>query len=354
METPITPPAVAQSENRVETKLKNSFALIILLIGLFAGSLFVDIGQLITGSGFSGSALREQTVLETAGKTWVAYTAPAINVQVITDKNCFDCAPDEALLWMRRILPTLRASEIAYDSFEGKELIVRHNLISLPAFIFDQDVKKTDFYAEAAPLFTETDNALFFDMNKIGLPVGKYLQAPEVGGNDIRLGNPASSLTVTLFSDFACEYCREFHVTFKELVTQFGDRVQFVFKHFPLPMHPQAERAALAASCAQSLDAFLGYSDILFERQADWTERSDATQTLKNYAWRVRGMNGRELARCMDENRFGKEIEADRAIAERYNLQAAPAIFVGDEFVSGAIPKEELETMINEALTKAE
>lgn len=342
-------PSPLQTHNH-DSKFKNSLALIVLLSGLFVGSLFVDIGQLITGSGFSGSALREQTVLESQGKTWVAYTAQAINVHVVTDPACVDCAPDEALLWMRRILPTLRATEVAFDSLEGRALALKHDLISLPAFIFDSAVKKTDFYAEAAPLFTEVEGALFFDMNKIGLPVGKYLKAPAVGEQDIRFGNPDATLTVTLFSDFACEYCREFHATFTELIDQYSDRVQFVFKHFPLPTHPNAETAALAASCAHAENAFVPYSQLLFERQSEWAQRKDPTTLFKNYAWRIKGLSGQSLARCIEEQRFTDAIQTDLTLAERYNLQAAPALFVGDEFVSGAIPQDELETLIKKAL----
>lgn len=343
--TPLFP-----SEDRTEAKLKNSFALIVLLVGLFVGSLFVDIGQLITGTGFSGSAIREHNVLETAGKTWVAYTAAPIRVNVVTDEKCFECAPDEALLWMRRILPTIDAKQVAYDSFEGKELIAKHGIVSLPAFVFETGIEKTDFFAEAGPLFTEQSGQYFFDMNKIGLPVGKYLEVPAYASGDIRLGNESSPLTVTLFSDFACEYCKEYHATFKELVATYGDRVNFVFKHFPLPMHPEAPQAALAASCADAQGFFLPYAELLFERQSDWTKRSDSTQTLKNYAWRIKGLKGQEFAQCMDEKRFQGTIEADQKLAEDYNLQAAPVTFVGTEFLSGAAPKAELEALINTAL----
>ena len=350
METEVTPLSESKSVLPAEVKLKNSFALIILLSGLFVGSLFLDIGQLITGSGFSGSALKEQTVLESKDKTWVAYTEPAIHVNVVNDENCLECDPSEALLWMRRIMPTLSARKVAYDSFEGKELIIKHGINALPAFVFKSEVETTDFYAEAGPLFTKTGDNLFFDMNKIGLPVGKYLQAPEYQEGDISLGNPEASVTVTLFSDFACDYCREHFTTLQSVLSEFGDRVRFVFKHFPLPTHPQAETAALAASCAEAQGSFLPYASLLFERQADWAERNDSTQTLKNYAWRVKGLKGRDFAQCLDEKRFQNVVVANSELASKYNLQAAPVTFVGTEYVSGAAPKEVLSELIKKAL----
>ncbi len=334
-----------------ETKRKNLFALVIILTGLFVGSLFVDVAQIVTGSGFSGTALREQTVLETTGKTWVAYTEPVIGVQVITDDACVDCVPDEALLWMRRIVPTLSAKKVAYDSFEGKELIARHGIKSLPAFVFEKQVETTDFYLEAAPLFQAEGNEYFFDMNKIGLPVGKYLVAPEYSQGDIRLGHTGATTTMTIFTDFACEYCKSYHATYKKLIEIYGDRVTFVIKHFPLPNHPQAETAAMAASCAHAQNLFLPYSDILFERQGEWSARTDSVQTLKNYAWRVRGMNGRDFAACMDEKRFVSLLEANMAEGAEFNLQAAPATFINEEFLSGDVPQEDLQTLLDERLS---
>ncbi len=347
---PLATPTPAQT---AETKLKNSFALIILLAGLFVGSLFVDAGQLITGHGFSGSVLKSHDVLESAGKTWVAYTEPAIRVSVVTDADCFDCAPDEALVWMRRILPTLSAQEIQFDSFEGQELVVRHGLRSLPAFVFESGVEQTDFYAEAAPLFTEKDGQYFFDMNKIGLPVGRYLQAPVADAQDIRLGNSNASLTVTLFSDFACEYCQEYHATFTKLVETYGDRVAFVFKHFPLPTHPTAPQAANAASCAHELGAFPAYSDLLFARQDEWSSRENPAALLKSYAYRVQGMDAASFGRCVDSDRHADAVQAGLAAAEAYNLQSAPVTFVGNEVVMGAAPEDELVRLIDEALAQA-
>ncbi len=347
-------PTLAPVTSSVEMKLKNTFALIIILVGLFVGSLFVDVAQLITGSGFSGTALREQTVLESSGKTWVAYTAPTIGVSVITDDDCVDCAPDEALLWMRRIMPTVNAKKVAYDSLEGQELIVRHEINSLPAFVFDKAVETTDFYLEAGPLFYVHGDEYFFDMNKIGLPVGKYLSAPVYSEGDIQFGNAEAAIPVTIFTDFACEYCKGYHATYRKLVETYGDRVAFTIKHFPLPNHPQAEAAALAASCANAQGLFLPYADILFERQAEWAERANSVQALKNYAWRVKGMKGNDFARCMDTQQFSSVLEANKAEGTSFNLQAAPATFVGSEFVSGAAPYEDIRLLIETILSSGE
>lgn len=337
-----------------DTRFKNLVALLIIVTGLFVGSLFVDIAQLISGTGFSGTALREQTVLESAGKTWVAFTEPAIHVQVITDENCVDCNPDDALVWMRRILPTLSAKRVAADSFEGGALIAKHGIIALPAFVFDTAINTTDFYAEAAPLFHQTGSEYFFDMNKIGLPVGKYLKAPETGDGDIRLGNNGAATTVTVFTDFTCEHCKSYHATLKKLLTEYGDQISLVIKLFPLPSHPQSQVAALAASCANAQGFYLPYTDILFERQADWSARTNSLTALKNYAWLVKGMKGTDFARCLDQETYAAQIETNFTEGTDFNIQTAPATFINEEFVSGAAPIEDLREILEAELTPQE
>lgn len=337
-----------------DVRFKNTVALLIVFAGLFVGSLFVDVAQLITGTGFSGTALREQSVLETAGKTWVAFTEPAIGVQVITDDQCADCTPDDALVWMRRIIPTLSAKHVAYDSFEGSALIAKHGITTLPAFVFDTTIDTSDFYAEAAPLFRKTGSEYFFDMNKIGLPVGKYLKAPETGEGDIRLGNSGASTVVTVFTDFTCEHCKDYHATLKQLLSDYGDRVSFVVKLFPLPSHPQSDNAALAAACANAQGLFLPYTDILFQRQADWSERANSVPTLKNYAWLVKGMKGTDFAKCLDQQTYASLVEANFTEGTDFNIQAAPATFINEEFVSGAAPIEDIREILEAKLASQE
>ena len=110
-------------EEAEKKRMQNLTSAVILFAGLFVGSLFVDIGQLISKEGFSPRAVRENNVLEAAGKTWVAYADPKVGVKVITDGSCEACAPDEALVWLRRILPTMEATPVEASSDEGRALI---------------------------------------------------------------------------------------------------------------------------------------------------------------------------------------------------------------------------------------
>ncbi len=330
---------------------KNLIALLILAAGLIVGSLFIDVAQLFTGAGFAGKAVREHNLLEAGGKTWVAFTVPKVSLKVVSDSTCENCNPDEALTWLRRILPTVDVEKVEASSDEGKKLIATHDLRTLPSFVFDEKVKDTDFYKQAETLFTEKSNELVFDMNKIGLPVGKYIAAPGNSDDDVKIGNPDAKVKLMVFSEFQCQYCKDYMVTVKKILADYPDQVQLIFKNFPLPNHAQAENAALAAACANDQGRFIEYGDVLYARQADWGA-STGTQKFKNYAWTIKGMNGRDFATCVDSNKYGGKVQADLQLAQDYNLSAAPATFVNNEFILGAATEDDLKKLIDQELSK--
>ncbi len=341
--------SIKQGWQRFSGERKNLLATIIILLGLFVGSLFVDIGQLITGSGFSSMAIRTHDIFVTGGKTWVAYTDPKVSLQIVNDAQCTDCDPSEALLWLRRIVPTIEAERIDISTEAGARLVDTFHLVTVPAFIFSPTVKETEFYAQAQPLFRELNNGFIFDINKVGMPIGRYLTAPETDAADIVFGPREAPVTLLVFSDFQCQYCKEYHATYKRLLTEYGDRLRLVWKHLPLPTHREAGLAAEAAQCAAAQDRFMPYADILFERQSEWG-RIGAERRFKEYAWRVRGLDGKAFARCIDEKQSHEKVVADIKRATDFFIESAPATFVNREFVSGAAPYTDLKAIIEATL----
>lgn len=332
---------------------KNLLSIVVVLAGLFLGSLFVDLGQLMTGSGFSGPAIKKHDILVTGGKTWVGYAEPKVTLRIVNDETCAECDPSEALLWLRRIVPTIEAERIDIASEEGKRLADTFGLVTIPAFIFDSTVKETEFYTQAEPLFHEesVSGQLSFDMNQLGMPIGRYLVAPETGENDIVFGPKDAPVTLLVFSDFQCQYCKEYHTTYKKLLAEYGDRIRLVWKHFPLPIHREATKAAEAAQCAAMQNQFMPYADILFEKQNEWG-KAGGERRFKDYAWRVRGLDARAFGRCIDEKQSAEKVALDMKLAEDFLIESAPATFINREFVSGAAPYTDLKTLIDAALAK--
>lgn len=332
-------------------RLKNLLALVIVLTGLFAGSLFVDFVQLALGRGFSQKAVKTYDLLEAGGKTWVAYDDPKVTVQVVTEAACAACDPKEALGWLRRVLPTLEAMPVESTSEQGKLLIERFRLVSLPAFIFSKNVVETDFYTQASSLFAQQDGRYFFDMGKIGLPAGRYLTLPRLEGTDSMLGPADAPIKIITFSDFTCLYCQTFHANLKQVLRKYEGQVLLVYKYLPLGLHPQAENAALAAACANEQGKFMGYADWLFSNQNQW-KQTTGTRPFKDRALR-QGLNTRQFAVCLDTRKYLSKIQGNQAEAKVFSLSGTPSTFVNDIFLSGAVSPEVLQQAIETQLTQS-
>jgi len=330
---------------------KNLISIVILLAGLFVGSLFVDSAQLVRGNGYSAKNLNKSDIFEAQGKTWVAYGEPAVSVSVINDDSCGpNCDVSEALVWLRRVLPTISTSKVAYDSTEGKDLIAKYGIKTLPAFVFNSNITKSDFYSQAKVLFTENDSNFILNTQELGLPVGKYLESPVVGAGDATFGNPDSKVKVVIFSDFQCPYCKVFYSSLRGVMDQYKDRVFFDYKHLPLDFHAQAAGAALASECAQAQGKFWEYADKLYSSQDEWSKTKD-TAKFKQYAATL-GLKTLDFNKCLDDKKYQDRIDQAKSEAADFSIAGTPAIFINDQFSSGAITADDLKKNIEDQLSK--
>lgn len=334
----------------ISQKAKTLSALSIILAGLFVGSLFVDFVQLAMGKGFSGRAVKTHNVLETADKTWVAYVDPKVTVEVVTDAQCAECRADDALIWLRRVIPTLEATEIASDSELGKAFIDRFHIATIPAFVFSQSVARTDFYTQASSLFDQQGNRFFFDMKEIGLPIGKYLKTPDTEESTIAIGPKDAKVKIVEFSDFQCSFCKAFHRDLMKTIKAYEGQVLFVYKHLPLSIHAQANNAANAAECAHEQGKFETYADHLFTKQDEWGKASN-TQKFKDYAWYLR-LDGRAFAKCLDSKKYQDRINANKDEATEFSVTGTPGTFINGTFMSGAVTADDLKQVIDQELAK--
>ncbi|TAK95596.1 DsbA family protein [Patescibacteria group bacterium] len=333
-----------------EKKIKNLQAIVIVMIALFLGSLAVDFVQLIRGEGFSVAKLRQTDAVETAGKTWVAYSEPLVKVQVITDDNCDTCNADDLLMGLRRIMPTVVASKVQYNSSEGQKMIQDFKIKTIPAFVFSQSVEKTDFFSKAENFFAKKDNLYYLNGGEVGIPAGKYVSLPSITGDDISVGRTDAKVQLVVFSDFQCPFCQALHETVKKVVAQYGDQIGLTFKNLPLSFHPQAENAALAGECANEQGKFWDYANKLFASQSDWGNTKD-TKKFKQYAVQLK-LNAAQFNKCLDDKRYLDRIEASKKEADSFGITGTPAIFVGDQFRGGAVKFEDLKAIIDPQLAK--
>lgn len=332
-------------------KYQNVLSVAILLGGLFAGSLFVDIAQLVVGNGFSEKVIKNSNILSAGDKTWVAYEEPLVHVQVLTDASCEKCSPEQALVWLRRIIPTVVATPVEYSSAEGAKLAANAGVISLPAFVFDKETEKLSMFAQLESLFIKKDdNTFVLNTEQIGMPSGKLLALPEVGDTDFQVGPKDAKVTVIEYADFECPYCRILQPAINQMLSEYKDKIRYVYKHYPLSIHPQANNAALATECANEQGKFMAYGENLYAKQADWS-KTQGTQSFKNYAAAL-GLKTAQFNKCLDDKKYQDKINASLEEGAKFGVSGTPRTFINDQFVNGAVSYDELKKAIDDQLAK--
>jgi protein-disulfide isomerase len=124
----------------------------------------------------------------------------------------------------------------------------------------------------------------------------------------------------------------------------YGDKVQRVWRDFPLNFHKEAQKAAEAGMCAAEQGKFWEFHDKLFENQ-----RALQVDKLKTYAADM-GLDTGKFDACLDGGKYEADVKQDLAQGQAAGVTGTPAFFVNGRFLSGAQPYEEFVKIIEEEL----
>jgi protein-disulfide isomerase len=177
--------------------------------------------------------------------------------------------------------------------------------------------------------------------------------APRVDTSELSIdrdqvkGPEDAKVTVFVFSEFQCPYCRVGAQSFEEALESVGDQVKVVYKHFPLPFHEQAKPAAKAAMAAGEQGKFWEMHDLLFKHQQALNEQGLFVELAEEI-----GLDVDKFKKDMQNPAFDKQIEADMKEGEALGVRGTPAFFIDGTRVIGAQPSSVFEEAINEALSE--
>lgn len=190
------------------------------------------------------------------------------------------------------------------------------------------------------------------------VPTGAALQAPPAGDvkpvdpavDHIR-GNPDAPVSVIEYSDFECPFCSRNHPTMQQIVDTYGDDVNWVYRHFPLSFHPNAQKAAEASECAAELggnDKFWEMADMIMEKGADGTQ-------FESYAAAI-GLNAAAFKDCLDSGKMAAVVQSQMTEGSTAGVSGTPGNIVlkngtkESRMVSGAQPFSAFQAVIDEML----
>ena len=166
-----------------------------------------------------------------------------------------------------------------------------------------------------------------------------------VGRDGPALGVPDARVTLVVFADFQCPYCRQTAVWLKDLAHEHPKMLRIVFKHLPLSMHPDAFLAAQASDCAHRQGKFWEYHDRLFA-EADLSHSA-----LLKYAGAI-GLDADRFQGCLDDESSRQAVQKDIQEARTLQIQGTPTLILNGRLLSGPRSKEDLKAAIDRALQK--
>ncbi|MEM3067362.1 MAG: thioredoxin domain-containing protein [Thermoplasmata archaeon] len=172
----------------------------------------------------------------------------------------------------------------------------------------------------------------------------------KVAADDPVLGNKNAEITIVEFSDFQCPFCARVQTgalaEFKNSNYFKKGQVNLVYKHFPLnSIHPQAQKAAEAAECANRQGKFWEYHDKLFENQ-----NALDIASLKQYATQV-GLDTAKFNKCLDNGEATAEVNKETSEATAAGGRGTPYFVLVNkdgetQAISGAVPWANFEAAI--------
>ncbi|MFQ5526642.1 MAG: DsbA family protein [Thermoanaerobaculia bacterium] len=161
-------------------------------------------------------------------------------------------------------------------------------------------------------------------------------------------GPESAPVTIVEFSDFQCPFCSRVIPTLNQVTEKYGDRVRLVFRQFPLhSIHPQAQKAAEAALCADEQGKFWEMHDAMFADQSK-LQVADLKSTAAGL-----GVDGTSFDECLDTGRHADRVNQDLQAGVEAGVTGTPAMFINGRFLSGAQPFDAIAKVIDDELRRA-
>lgn len=143
-----------------------------------------------------------------------------------------------------------------------------------------------------------------------------------IDADSISRGSDRATVTIVEFGDFQCPPCGYMYGVLEEALKPYGDRIRYVFRHYPMYFHEFALQAAIAAEAAKKQGRFWEYADTLFHNQ-----NALDVDSLKRYADQI-GLDPTRFAQDLDSPLLAAKVIDDRRAGSSYGVKGTPTFFI--------------------------
>ncbi len=213
-----------------------------------------------------------------------------------------------------------------------------------------------------ALVLSENKRYLVSDASDIEGPVRPTIATPGAASKPVDMAELASSgapslgpasapVTMVVFSDFQCPFCKRFGQSLVQVEPQQKDRLRVVFRQFPLSIHQHAREEAELSACTavQSQTAFWAVHDFFFSDDKKGAEANPVDDALTLLAKRQDIRVG-DVKRCMKNHDQASNVDRDIAMGTKFGVNGTPTIFInGTRFVGAKSPGDLANLIQNQA-----
>lgn len=232
------------------------------------------------------------------------------------------------------------------------------NYDSVSVTIDDSD-KKKDYKFLISKDRTNMVRLTKFDLTKD--PYVEVMRKIDTTGRPAR-GPAGAKVVVINYDDFECPFCSRMHATlFPEIFREYGDRVRFIYKDYPLAeIHPWAIHAAVDANCLASLnpDAYWDFADLIHtnksvvDSEKTSAARLDTIDRMALIQGQRHNTDVTKLQSCIKaQNEDG--VKASMKEADDIGVTATPTLYINGVKIDGAVPIDEIRAALDSALKDA-
>jgi protein-disulfide isomerase len=233
---------------------------------------------------------------------------------------------------------------------ESSEIVKKKSTISTPAAIITAGV----IIALALVLSgrTGSTNKNSQIKNQVPTPTAPSKEITISPNDYIRGDIKTADVTIVEYSDSDCPYCERFHNTMKELTALSSVKVAWVYRYFPLDIHPNAENEAIALECIGSLggnDKFWNYLDQIISI----TVSPEQSKNILTSSATSLGINKKDFETCIANPEVKNKVTEQSNEAQSLGARGTPySIAIGKNgkqlAIPGAYPIEEVKKIIEQ------
>jgi protein-disulfide isomerase len=160
-----------------------------------------------------------------------------------------------------------------------------------------------------------------------------------------------AKITIVEFADFQCPACANTHPVLKQILEEYKGKINFVYRHFPLPQHKNAILAAKAAEIAGEQGKFWEMYDVLYEKQIEWSESSTASELFTQYAKEL-ALDTNSFSTLLNSTKYEEVIQQDKSDGTALGVNSTPTLFINSKKLDVFPTYQSLRGIIEEELKK--